>query len=488
MITTKLKLLLITLILIAHLRVYSTSFTLDWNQLSLNVPIEGILSVYKVRIEPRDFGDISNVFIPANGSIIYVKTANGYLLRSLISGDKLVVLSYTNMVDSDPIALEEDKSNVYILTKNGTYFVLNKALNIIKEKKCGLGKVRYLGKAWNKDLFITSRGYIVSLNPTLNVLGILQRGYIPVFTSPSEFVKLDESVLIDSLNISLSNSKLLVKNNVTIVVSKSRNEIKVAYITYDLKANKFKLINYKELANSTIIENERDIIIANKVGNACSLIPLLSNLSLKVRNCESIPKNLSDLGIFVDVYGFRSRVFVIDNRVISVRPKDSNILFSMYGADSCYKIDSKLYCISSGSLYRVDDPADSHTILRILLTPKFLNLVRSSKIVSTLSALYNVNVKWNIEFNANERSKVIEVPSGTYTLSIDTEIGRVMELVPAVPVSWDFDPPIIEIDISPEIIVPYVYVLQLRIIDSQTKKPIEGAQVIIPETLLEANT
>ncbi len=175
----------------------------------------------------------------------------------------------------------------------------------------------------------------------------------------------------------------------------------------------------------------------------------------------------------------------------SVRVKDSNPQLAWEMPNkfiNCFLVGNHVDCLAQNSI-RLNEVDSPYTQLELTASQSLLNLVRRgvkinyAKLIDVLSRKQILLKQFVKEFK-----EVTLVPTSFYMIDIGLDVGRAIEFVPTTPPFSTFDPPQVEVIISPDVIIPYIYNLTLQVYDAETQKPIPGAIVEIQGTTARGST
>ncbi|UXD22437.1 hypothetical protein IPA_04740 [Ignicoccus pacificus DSM 13166] len=480
------KIALATLLMLIITSLYVVqALTLNISTIKNTVPISSLLSSEKLSLPFKE--KVNMVFKSKND--VFLLTNDMTLYRGVVQGTNYVVLAFTKL-PSTPIWINESSSKIYMLFEDGKFSEYNMALtNCLKT--LNLGKlIEVVGSAWRSLILLNSQGdlFIVK-NNDVKQLSSISNNTIPLINRNLKIIKVNTNNV--SLACGLGKLTIVgfrINNNVTKVLLKDINKNEYALVELVIDQNNVIMDKCSKLKTVNVIKdiNNMYIITSNKTSlMAISLNSSIPNLHILLPKYKKFTlTRLRFLRNFTDILNLKGSLFMVNNYLVSIRPKDSSVLLSASNIKDCY---STLCTDRKGNVYILRDPSQPHTILMISLTRKFLTLTKGVILSSYLSSLSSEN-KYHLPLSTRVPSVKVEVPAGLYILSINTEVGRVVEFVPAPPVSWDFDPLFVPIEISPEIIVPYVYTVTIKVIDSQTHEPIGGALVYITGTTVRGKT
>ncbi len=448
------------------------------------VPLHYVMDTKLIKIASK-WGPPINVF-SVSSNVIYVYTSFKVLLRGIWFNHTLSISSYTTL-QTEPIWINESSSRVFVVTSNGYLLQYNKGLVLLSKDQISERPLTYMGREKGYAYFTDNEYVYIFHNNKVSKKIKFDNNYVYVIKS-GKIIKIPITKIYIACGITTQAPfKVYYMNGYTIVVMNIQGgAIKVAKLTLTkslptlISCNKYQDTALVNSLNDIylVTQNDTDVVIRALTNEEMPKVVLFPPLTVQEFNY---------LGIYNDTMGSSAYVFKINNNLVAARTKDRITMLIASNVLSCVK--EPLLCISlsqegvltTAKLYFLPDVSQPYTILKIKLSKSFIKLTKGTILSSYLKSMDSIR-KYHLNLGINNPSIAVEVPSGLYMLIINTEVGRVVEFVPAPPPSWDFDPLYVPIEISPDIIVPYVFNLEIKVIDSQTKEPLQGALITITGT------
>ncbi len=401
---------------------------------------------------------------------LYALTSKGELLRIDTKEGKVVAFA---KLSGKPLELMATNKRTFVFMNDGIY-VMNKALALLKKISLNLTGLDPSGVTPSCKWF-HAREYLIGVCNDNVYLFRVPKDEIPVM-APFGPIAVPLWRLSAACAINVTDYSFTYVGGITYVALNSKNNSALAEISF--KNGMIMLLNCIHYNSKISLYNTTLKLIGK---NKVLLEDLLSRTKVTVLNAL----NADVLGFQRSSLGYET-VIIATKRpdfILSVRTKDSVPLFSMSSNKLMCVMEKSLYCYipQLRSLVRFNNLAMPYSVLELSLTPNFAKLTGSNTIKMTLQALSS-STKYVVTVKAPKFTRSIEVPSDLYLLSITTEIGRVIVFVPAPPPKVTFDPTVIPIKITPEVIIPYIYKLTIKVIDAQSGKPVPDASVYITGT------
>ena len=474
----------IMILLMITVSIYGVTLRLDTNIVLNSVPLSNVVTFSKITISPK-YGTILDIF-PSNRLGFYVYTNKGFLLFLKFIHGRYVPLAYTKL-EEEPLWLNDTPSHTYVLTREGTLIKYDKALILKSAKKIAENikpnDISLVGVS-SRYVYINIKDSLYALHAfNVTYLGNIYPDKVKVVYN-NKYVDLPIQRLAVACNIENVISKQVYYTNGSTIVLLFEGNNRVKAIKLRLTpSQKVVLCGCVNLVNNVnnlrfILDlNNQNLYVAEEGTYETVIRPLFNNSTQFILRPPLDVSTFEFLGTYNSSLGYVSKVYLLNSYLVVARDKDHTIMLTAKGISMC--LPRMLICLSKDhTLYNLNKISQPYTILEIKLTKKFLSLTRGIIFKSTIKSM-DIGSSYALPLSLSKPSIQIEVPSGIYILTINTEVGRVVEFVPAPPPSWNFDPAIVSIDISPEIIVPYIYTLRIKVIDSQTKNPIPGALIQI---------
>ncbi|ABU81201.1 MSCRAMM family protein [Ignicoccus hospitalis] len=401
--------------------------------------------------------------------------ANGELNKYTIT-DRGVSLVSSKKLDNVVWALQQNETRVIIVT-NSSILITNNALDVLHKIDFDAEGFRAAGKSERCSWF-SSSGKLLKVCPSNLKVYDLPRGTFGVL-KPGGISFYPLWKLAGACKVNVTSFQESFINNITFVLLKSERSSKLAKIVW---RGGPRLLNCKELGREAYLSNTSLVLtLGGSVG--IKYVDLAENVTFTLFGA-SLAKLL---GLSRSPLGYEAYVLLVKPQgggdlLLSLRAKDSNPMFATFSENMfCTPLPSFI-CFPEELAYRpisFQDVASPHSAVEVALTKRFVEVAGESSVEVNLKPLSAPNKAYTLRLSIQEPSKTVLLPSDTYELNVKSKIGRVVLFVGAPPPGTDFDPPVIRVEITPDVIIPYVYKLKIKVVDEQTGNPLPGALVYV---------
>jgi len=462
-----------------------TVATLVALNLNINVNTATATSVentfaYEVLKGPKFKAPAHIWFSKPNIVFVYDK---GTLYRTLLTKDGLILTSSMSIIR--PLVVTQLKPNKILILTPREMLITNNAFMPLHVQEGDFGNVRAAGFShgckWyvtNTTLLALCRGQPLMFSRQPRSVEVLEERGIPVS------VPLWRLEAACSINATSFEETFV--NGLTYVLLKGPSFSKLAILRYSETGPR--LLACKELPHNATLKN---VTIVIRVGNATVLHNLLTKLNVRVAGAS----DAQVLGLDTSKLGYKAYVLLIKRAneylLASVRAKDSKLLMltsskallcTPFPPGACFAKELNFKPLKFKNL------AAPYGNLELVVTKEFIKVVNQKSIDVTLRSFSNGKVSYTITLTQPRYSKIVQVPSDAYELDITTKVGRVVLFTGVTPPGTNFDPPVTLVEISPEIIIPYIYKLTVKVVDAQSGNPLPGAMVYISGTTVRGKT
>jgi len=459
--------------------------TLAALNLNINVSTTSVTSIentfaYEVLKGP-EFKAPTNVWF-SKPNVVFVYDG-GTLYRTILTDNGLVLTSSTKV--SKPLVVTQLKPNKILILTPKELVVTNNAFTPLLVQKGNFGDVRAAGIshgcAWyatNTTLLALCKGEVLTFPKQPRSVAVLEERGIPISVA---LWRLEAACSINATSFEETFIK-----DLTYVLLRGSKSSKLAVLKYS--GTRPQLLACKDLPQDATLRN---VTIVLRTGNVTVLHNLLTGLNARIAGASDAWL----LGSDVSKLGYKAYVLLAkrgnEYMLISVRTKDSKLLMlTSSKALFCTPFPPGT-CLAKELDFkplRFKNLAVPYGNLELVVTKKFIRVVNQKSIDVTLRSFSNGKVSYTITLNRPHYSKIVQVPSDAYELDITTKVGRVVLFTGVTPPGTNFDPPITLVKISPEIIIPYIYKLTVKVIDAQSGKPLPDAMVYITGTTVRGKT
>jgi len=407
---------------------------------------------------------------------------DGVLKRFVLKGD---VARLTSSVEiSRPLYVKQlNDKEILVITANALY-ITNNAFTILNIREGSFAGLSAAGVSHGCEWFVSEEALLSICGDALRIyprsadaVDVLDERGVP------HHVELWRLAAACSMDVRTYKESFL--NGTTYVVLNGTDKAKLALLTYKdgPKLNSCVSVPpHTDLRNTTLVERSSRWIKINDLSLG------VSAMLLGVREAWL-------LGVASSPLGYVSYVFLARDQsswyLISLRSKDSNTMLITRSAELLCTPAPPTICIASDLGYKIvrfTDAASPYGNLELVLTRKFIEIARQNTIDVILKPLSNGKVSYKITLSGPRFQKVVQVPSDAYELGITTGVGKVVLFTGISPPGSDFDPPVTFVEISPDVIIPYIYRLTVKVIDAQSGEPLPEAMVYITGTTVRGKT
>ncbi len=379
----------------------------------------------------------------------------------------------------EPIAVMEKGNDIYVFT----YF--RRTLKMYKYDRAMVFKYsKTIGE--NVNILGVTNDYIVTEDKIIHYEEVrpykLLKGNVLFVPTSWGFRKLPYPGVLSFCKLSTFKvSNIYIYDNVTLIVLNDQGVYKLLNVTRDkveclVLGNSFeKKFNVMTFGNKNyVIEN--GLVKAKVTVPGCKVEKFLGTVKSRFTH-----NDVSILWLSCDGKQYLAGVRVKDSLPQLAWKLPANFV-------NCFLVGYHVDCVSQNSI-RLNDVDSPYTQLELVASQSLISLVRRGVKIN-YAKLIDVLTRKEITLKdfQTRLKEVLLVPTSFYMVDIGLDVGRAIEFVPVTPPFSNFDPPQVEVVISPDVIIPYIYNLTLQVFDSETGKPVPGAVVEISGTTARGAT